>query len=305
MLTRIYIDNFRCLVNFEYRPRRQELILGGNGSGKSSLLDVLLFLQQFIARGVPFDDFRLLAQRTRWLNRPHITTELEAELDGGRYVYRLVIEPRGEPAKPRAASETLCFEGKSLFEFINGEVQLFDDRFERKAAYELDPARSALATIIPRGDNQKLSRFKRWLGSFHGFRINPFAMSARAEGEELYPKVDLSNLAAWYRHLVQAVPRPSAALRESLRECIEGFNFLELEPFGENVRLLRAEFAHGGKTTRFYFNELSDGQRCLIALYTILHFVVAQGGAVVLDEPENFVSLREIQPWLMALSDAI
>jgi len=70
--------------------------------------------------------------------------------------------------------------------------------------------------------------------------------------------------------------------------------------------LLRAEFADGGgRTSEFYFNELSDGQRCLICLYTIPHFVLAKGGTVVLDEPDNFVSLREIQPWLMAVTDAV
>jgi predicted ATPase len=36
MLTRLYIDNFRCFVKFEYRPARTQLILGANGSGKSS-----------------------------------------------------------------------------------------------------------------------------------------------------------------------------------------------------------------------------------------------------------------------------
>jgi AAA15 family ATPase/GTPase len=42
MLTRLYIDNFRCFVDFEYRPGRTNLILGRNGSGKSSMLDALL-----------------------------------------------------------------------------------------------------------------------------------------------------------------------------------------------------------------------------------------------------------------------
>jgi hypothetical protein len=50
---------------------------------------------------------------------------------------------------------------------------------------------------------------------------------------------------------------------------------------------------------------LSDGQRCLICLYTILHFVLAKGSTVILDEPDNFVSLREIQPWLMRASDMV
>jgi ATPase subunit of ABC transporter with duplicated ATPase domains len=92
----------------------------------------------------------------------------------------------------------------------------------------------------------------------------------------------------------------------SLRASLDGFSFLQLEPVGENIRLLAAEFAQvGGKTSKFYFNELSDGQRCLICLYTILHFVLAKGSTVVLDEPDNFISLREIQPWLMAVTDSV
>ncbi len=43
------------------------------------------------------------------------------------------------------------------------------------------------------------------------------------------------------------------------------------------------------------FSELSDGQRCLICLYVILHVVVAKGNTVIIDEPENFISLAEIQ----------
>ncbi|MEO7652003.1 MAG: ATP-binding protein, partial [Bryobacteraceae bacterium] len=38
---------------------------------------------------------------------------------------------------------------------------------------------------------------------------------------------------------------------------------------------------------------------------TILHFVLAKGNTVILDEPDNFVSLREIQPWLTAVTDAV
>ena len=48
MLTRIYIDNFRCFVNFEYKPDKKQLLLGAIGSGKSSLLDAVGYLKQFV-----------------------------------------------------------------------------------------------------------------------------------------------------------------------------------------------------------------------------------------------------------------
>lgn len=306
MISRIYIDNFRCFDNFEHKPARRELILGANGSGKSSLLDVLLLLRQFVISGAVFDEFLILSQRTRWLNREDITLELEAVIDMGRYVYRLVIEPSGELPKPRVGSETLHLDGKPIFEFIEGQVRVFNDRFEPKATYDFDPHRSALCPIIPKQDVQKLSRFKFWLSGLHCFRINPYNMPSRSEGENLYPNVDLSNIASWYRHLVQADPKPNAAMLGSLRTVLDGFNFFQLEAAAENVRLLTAEFnAAGGGTSKYFFHELSDGQRCLICLYTILHFVLAKGSTIVLDEPDNFVSLREIQPWLAAATDTV
>ncbi|HTS30106.1 MAG TPA: AAA family ATPase [Bryobacteraceae bacterium] len=306
MLTRLYLDNFRCFVNFEHKPTRKQLILGRNGSGKSSYLDAVLLLRQFVVKGDVLEDFFILSQRTRWMNQAHLTGEMEVELDGGRYLYHLVIEPWGEPERPRVKSESVHFDGKPIFEFLAGEVHLYNDRFEHKVAYDFDWHRSALATIMERKDNRKLSRFKHWISNLVCFRLNPFAMGARSEAENLFPNVDLSNIASWYRHLYQSDPKQNQALLESLRSSVDGFAFLKLAPFGENVRLLGAEFAQGNaKTTTFYFNELSDGQRCLTCLYAILHFLLEKGSTVVLDEPDNFISIREIQPWLMAVADVV
>jgi predicted ATPase len=306
MLSRIYIDNFKCFVNFEYKPAQRQLILGSNGSGKSSFLDALLFIRQIAISGIKTEDFDTLVHRTRWMTQPHQTFELEAVIDGATYKYALVIDPWGEPSRPRVASEMLHLDGKPIFEFAKGEVHLFNDRFEHKVTYPFDWNRSALATITARKDNTRLTRFKDWLGNLVCFRLNPFAMGSRAEGENLFPNPDLSNVAAWYRHLVQANRKQDSALHESLRSAIDDFNFLELTSVGENIRLLMCEFSREGvPSAKFFFNELSDGQRCIICLYMILHFIISQGSTVVLDEPENFISLREIQPWLNAASDAI
>jgi energy-coupling factor transporter ATP-binding protein EcfA2 len=305
MLTRLYIDNFRCFVNFEFKPARRQLILGDNGSGKSSFLDALLFLREFVSTGGVLPG-SFLSQRTRWLDQPRLTFELEATLEGSRYSYRLVIEPSGEPARPRVASETVQCDGKPLFEFIKAEVHLYTDETEPKATYEFDPERSALATIVPGGGNQRLGRFKKWFSTLYCFRINPFGMEVYASGESLYPNFSLSNVAAWYRHLVQSDPAQNAELLQNLRACMDGFRILKLDPFGDSVRTIAAEFTqNGGEARSFYFHELSDGQRCIICLYTILHFVLAKGSTVILDEPDNFISLREIQPWLMGVADAV
>jgi ATPase subunit of ABC transporter with duplicated ATPase domains len=134
--------------------------------------------------------------------------------------------------------------------------------------------------------------------------MNPFAMAPLAETAQPNPKVDLSDIASWYRHF-ERFSAENDALIASLRETLDGFADLRLLPAG-GARVLVAQFAEtGGKKVEFNLNELSEGQRCLICLYAILHFVLAKGNTVVLDEPDNFISLREIQPWLMAADDAV
>ena len=306
MLTRVYIDNYLCFVNFEYRPERTQLIFGSNGAGKSSFMDALLALRQFAITGLKVDQIFRHNLRTRWLDRPTQTFELQAELDGRKYQYRLVLDLDSDQSKVRVESEEVNCDEKPIFEFRKGEVRLYNDRFEFLLDYPFDSSRSAFETISDRKDNLLLSRFKTWFGSLYCFRINPYGMDIRAEGEHLYPNVNLSNFAAWYRHLLQSDQRGNAAMLASVRSSLESFSSLHLETAGENIRLLVADFDSAeGTNIKFGFTELSEGQRCLICLYTILHFLIAKGSTIILDEPDNFVSLREIQPWLMAVSDAV
>jgi ATPase subunit of ABC transporter with duplicated ATPase domains len=51
-------------------------------------------------------------------------------------------------------------------------------------------------------------------------------------------------------------------------------------------------------------DEISDGQRALIALYSLVRLAAGQGYTLLLDEPDNYLALAEIQPWLIGLADA-
>ena len=48
---RVYIDNYKCFANFEIQPQAIQLILGGNGTGKTTLFDVLESLRDFLTEG--------------------------------------------------------------------------------------------------------------------------------------------------------------------------------------------------------------------------------------------------------------
>lgn len=51
MINHLYIDNYRCFTNFEWKPGVLSLLLGDNGSGKTSIFDVMEILRDFVNRG--------------------------------------------------------------------------------------------------------------------------------------------------------------------------------------------------------------------------------------------------------------
>jgi len=64
--------------------------------------------------------------------------------------------------------------------------------------------------------------------------------------------------------------------------------------------IFRFNAGEDGKDVPYHvlFDGMSEGQRCLVALYTALLATQDQECSVLWDEPDNYVSLREIQPWL-------
>jgi len=310
MLTRIYIDNFRCFVNFEYRPERKQLLLGANGSGKSSLLDAINCLKQFVKGDEnPFTS----PTRTRWQDRPLQVFEIEAILEKQKYEYRVAIRFARSSASGDIASsklsisqEQLKVSGKTVFELANGRIHFFQDNKGQATTVPLETTRSALH--LSQLSNPHVLRFVEWMKSVNCFRIDvyPEAMEESADREESEPQADLQNLAGWYRHLVQADPEGNVRFLNSIKEALPGFQTLRFSSDEDGKRRLRADFAGPRKEKmNFAISELSDGQRCLLPLYMFLHFLIARGNTVFIDEPDNYVALREIQPWLLAAEEAV
>jgi len=91
-----------------------------------------------------------------------------------------------------------------------------------------------------------------------------------------------------------------------MKEALTGFQTLRFSSDEDGTRRLRADFTGPRKgKVNYAISELSEGQRCLLVLYMILHFLIARGHTVLIDEPDNFIALREIQPWLLAAEEAV
>lgn len=307
MLTSVYIDNFACFVNFEFQPARKQLLYGANGSGKTKLYQAIQFVQRLALSGDKAEAVFPAFTQTRWQEgMSGQTFEIGAKLGEFAYRYRLVVDRNGSPPIARVLEESVTCEGKPIFSFLEGEVQLFNDRFESKVKFPFDPERSALSAVVRGPDNQILSRFLGWLGTLWFFRINPFEMKSETGAETPTPYPNLSDFADWYRHLAQDDPRAIGVFLDDLKGSLDSFSDLNLKAFSSTTRTLISSFsAEGHRSLTFTLSELSEGQRCLIGLYAILHFAIKRGHTVFLDEPDNFVALREIQPWLTAVDEAL
>jgi predicted ATPase len=173
--------------------------------------------------------------------------------------------------------------------------------------FRFDWRRSGLAIVeTGRWDNTKLTWFKEWLGRLVEVQINPWAMSARSERESHDPARDLGSFADWYRHLRLASGNAVFEALTALRQAIPGMEALDAKEAGLDVKVLQAAMrSPNGKTVDLPFSDLSEGQRVLIALYVLLYCAVEKDRTLLIDEPDNFIALAEIQPWLMKLLDRV
>lgn len=309
MLTRLYVDNYKCLVNFDLRLGREHLLMGRNGTGKTTVFEVLSALRRIYRNEARFSDAFPPTTLNRWQKRTRQTFDLEVSLEGEAYRYRLELEHEPERRETRVEKEEVYFGETPLY--VHDQTHLRFRTNNGKMEEVLFPLmeRSWLPAFRERETALKLTRFVDWLNHIYVVRIDPRRMLSRSEAEESEPAEDLSNFASWYRHLTQERLTEVFRLRDDLSSILDGFEALVLKAGGEGVRMLRALWKRAANdsgplaTDEYTFEELSEGQRALVGLYTLLHFLSGSGATLCLDEPDNFVALSEIQPFLLALRE--
>ncbi len=306
MLKRVYVDNFRCLQNFEFRPGLLSVVVGPNGGGKSTVFDVLKGVQMFLGlAGMPVRQVFGPGTLTRWDSRPVQKIEIEVELPNGLvYLYRLEIK-HSDDRRDASVDERLSLGGEDLYRLTNGEVQLFGDPPAKtpRIHFPVDPRRSFLPILEPRPDNQRIMEFKHWVRGMLLFKLRPDQIDPNTKGETDAITHDGGNFVSWYRTLQQESPTIPESLRQDMQSIIPGLSSIRLQKVGADEKVLAFDCDIGGKTATLFLDELSDGQRVLLVLYTVMHAFASRATLLVFDEPDNFVASSEIQPWLAGMRD--
>ncbi len=72
MFKRLYVDNYKSLVDFDFRFDELTLLLGVNGAGKTTVLDVVFALRQLLSGVAKVTDRGVFPASavTHWHGRP-------------------------------------------------------------------------------------------------------------------------------------------------------------------------------------------------------------------------------------------
>ena len=299
MLTRLYVDNFRCLENFELELDQANVLLGHNGTGKTSVLNVLSKIQNLVVRGWRVEE--VFPSRDISLNRQRNEQrfEIDIHLDGEIYRYSLTVQHDFTIGKMRVWEETLEHEGQPIFEFKDGDAQLYRDNYSQGPVYTFDWSQSGIGFLHERSENTKLTRFKKDLANYIIVGCCPPIMTPETRTEDEFLEPLMENFVGWYRRAAQENMSGIVSLFDVLREALPGFHSINLTESGENSRALKATYrGPSSESVRYGFGQLSDGQRALIALYSLTHLSSDRRVSLFIDEPDNYLALGEIQPWL-------
>jgi energy-coupling factor transporter ATP-binding protein EcfA2 len=308
MITRLYVNNYRCLVAFEAHFESFGVLCGPNGSGKSSVFDALRVIRNLgtgygILGGTGQHDISSL-EFTNWLNSTVQEFELGVRSDGCEFEYLIHLEQKADFERPRVLKEHATCDGRILF-----ERDLEGVRFERldgsTTGFPLDWRQAALASIQPKGPLMDLTKLQKAMERLLILRPNPRGMERESKAECKLPDLYLSGLTSWYRSLSQDLEW-SIELRDLIQEVWPDFRSLKLVDVGLNAKALQLRFSDENGGIGLFFDQLSDGEKALLGLYMVR--AALKTGAVqsvLLDEPDNYVGLSELQPWVLSLREIL
>ncbi|WP_211299173.1 AAA family ATPase, partial [Methylovulum psychrotolerans] len=320
MLKRLYIHNYKCLVNFEINFDKDiSLFLGANGSGKSTVFEVLdklrrvIFYQKIYDKNlhaeVNKDGVENIFNHTdqpRWLRNEKIDThfQLDIKIQESVYRYSLIISlghiiDHDEEIPSVIKEESLYCNDEVLVQ-SNAEKTLYFSNLWGETEYSLDKSTSSIQKYCSFYSKE----FGQYSRNLFFVRINPYLMSSWVMNQDIELERDSSNFAEWLAHLNEANRKGIAAFENAMKQIIPEYDHFGIAPLSGVRKILRIEFKNliNKNTIRYDFDELSEGQKALFALYALI-YCTPENSLICIDEPENFLALPEIQPWFDTLYD--
>lgn len=302
MLQRLYVHNFRCLENFELSLKdiSSALLIGRNGSGKSTIASVLEILQS-IGRGTNRVG-QLIQPKDFASGRSDIPIRLELEvlLQAKLYKYTLALELPENFRELRVLEEQLLVAEEPVF--LRKEAQVTLTSQNRKAQFLVDWHLIALSVIQEQSETDPLHIFRTWLARMILLAPIPSLITGDSRGQTLEPKRDGSNFGEWFSGLLSRYPAAYKELDKYLRAVMPDISDIQNELIGKDFKSMVVRFEKNHTNLNIEFKDLSDGEKCFFLGAVVLAANKYYGPIFCFwDEPDNYLSLSEVGHFVVSL----
>jgi predicted ATPase len=308
VIRRLYVNNFRCLENFDLRLAGQKsaLLIGRNGSGKTAVGLALEVLQR-IARGTNrVDD--LIKPKDFHLGRTDapMRFEIELELQAKVYEYGIAFESHKGSKELRVLEEKLLVDGQPVYTRAQAEVHLARKVWEQEEVrFDITWHLVALSIIQERSPLDPLFTFKQWLARMLILRPMPALIRGDSNQDTLEPSLQVTDFGSWFSGLLASAPAAYGNINEHLKLVMPDLIDIKNPMVGKDSRNLVVQFANGQGSVSIPFEDLSDGEKCFMICAMVLAANHAYGPLLCFwDEPDNYLALDEVGHFVMALRKA-
>ena len=299
----IEIENYRCFRRIALSDLpRMAVVVGANGSGKSSLFDMLSFLKDALAQNAASAVARRGGYRelvSRGQEGPIGITVKFRESGGRLATYRLEVgmEPSGRVVVEREVLSYrrgqygrpwhfVDFSRGSGMAITNESVYGEEGAVEERADYALDdPSVLAIKGLGQFREFRVVSEFRSLIESWHisDFHIAEARPSAEAGyAEHLSTRGD--NVAQVAQYIYENHRKEFDRVLDTMRRRVPGVSDVEAKPTEDGRLVLR--FQDGSFKDPFIARYVSDGTIKMFA-YLVLLYDPVPHPLLAVEEPEN------------------
>lgn len=307
VIRRLYVNNYRCLQNFDLpiSGKPSTLLIGGNGAGKTTVGFALEILQK-IARGTNrVGDLVKPKDFTRGITDVPMRFEIEVELDSKIYGYSIAFELPEGFKELRILAEKLEFDGSPVYAREVAQVHLSREGQAKEASFLIDWHLVALPIIQEKSAKDPLSILRQWLARTLILQPIPSLIDGISEQETLQPTRQLLDLGAWFTGLLANTPSAYTKIDTYLKRVLPDLEDIQNPETGTDSRSLFVRFSNEQGGIRLPFKDLSDGEKSFIICALVLAANSIYGPLFCFwDEPDNFLSLEEVGHFIMTLRRA-
>ncbi len=276
-LQRLKVTNFKSIREQELLLRPLNVVIGGNGSGKSNLIGVFRLLKEIVNQNLGgYTQLKGGADSLLYYGRKRSPQmEIDVEFGKGRTTNRYRVRLTGT-------------DDDSLF--IGEEVAYYHEKEHYPEPYDFSVA-----------SGTKESRLKEMthlcprhiLADLESYRVYHFHDTSDTAPAKTYSDVEdnrffrpqAENLAAFLYYLQQQKPQHFSLIQDTVRQIAPFFDKFQLTPSRLNPTKIRLEWNERSSDAYFNASSLSDGTLRFICL-SVLLLQPDLPPLVLLDEPE-------------------